>query len=52
MAKKLLAVGALMLCLACGIEEADSLSKFISKTQEDTSLVGKHMPAGHMLMPI
>ena len=37
MAKKLLAVCAIVICSACGLEDVDSASKFISKTQGDPS---------------
>ena len=49
MAKQLLSVGTLMLILsACGLEELESMSKFISKTQEDPTLAdtNKHIPGG------
>ena len=48
MAKKLLAVCAIAICSACGLEDLDSASKFISKTQENTGLVtgDKHRPGG------
>ncbi len=37
MAKKLLSVCAIIICSACGLEDVDSASKFISKTQGDPS---------------
>ena len=48
MAKKLLSVCAIAICSACGLEDLDSASKFISKTQENTGLVtgDKHRPGG------
>ena len=50
MAKQLLSVYALILCLACGLEDSDSASKFISKTQNDPAnnltTGNKHRPFG------
>ena len=38
MAKKLLSVCAIVICSACGLDDLDSASKFISKTQNDPTL--------------